>query len=462
MHDPEGIWQRRLSLPVPVHFIGVGGVGMAGLARLLRQAGFPASGSDLSPGPLGADLQDLGVRVSAGHRASHVPPDTAWAVRTPAVSADNPEVEAARARHIPVFARGEVLAALSRQRPCLAVAGAHGKTTTSAMLAHMLRACGIHVGYAIGGETALPGKVADAGTDPRFVCEADESDGTLAAYRAEVGVLTHVEWDHIEYFPTLESLLACYRRFAFRCRTLWIREDDALAAKLAEGHPRLRRVGRSPQADLSLLSAADDPRGQTLRLDGAGGRLTLPGLHNAWNALLALGAASELGVEPAQGLAALASFVSVGRRFDRREANGVTLIADYAHHPTEIRALLDAARALAPRRIRVAFQPHRYSRTRHLLDDFARCFDGVAELHLLPVYAASESPSQGVDSATLARACAAHLPTRLHRDAEALAEDVLPGFCDGDVFLIVGAGDIARLLPMLHGKLLMDREPAHG
>jgi UDP-N-acetylmuramate--alanine ligase len=462
MVESGDAWSARLREPAPVHFIGVGGVGMAGLARLLRQAGFPVSGSDLSPGSLGEDLRDLGARVFAGHHAGHVPPETAWVVRTPAVAPDNPELEAARARHLPVFARGDVLAAISRSRPSLAVAGAHGKTTTSAMLAHVLRACGIDAGYAIGGETSLPGKIADTGMDPHFVCEADESDGTLVAYTAEVGILTHVEWDHIEHFRSMESLLDCYRRFAFRCRTLWIRGDDPLAARVAEGHPRVRRAGESEGADLRLLSAEDDPQGQTIRLAESVGRLPLPGRHNAWNALLALGAAGELGVAPARGLAALASFVSVGRRFDRVEVGGITLVSDYAHHPTEIRALLDSARALGPRRIRVAFQPHRYSRTRHLLDEFARCFAGVAELHLLPVYAASERPSQGVGSDALARACDPFVPTRLHADAEALAAAVLPGFCNGDVFLIVGAGDIVRMLPMLREKLMKKRDVTHG
>jgi len=235
-----------------------------------------------------------------------------------------------------------------------------------------------------------------------------------------------------------------------------------LAARVAAGHPRVKRVGESADADLRLLSAEDDPRGQTLRIAGAAGRLPLPGRHNAWNALLALGAASELGLPPAAALASLASFVSVGRRFDRLDLGGVTLIGDYAHHPTEIRALLDSARALRPRRLLVAFQPHRYSRTRHLLEEFARSFAGVDALHLLPVYAASESPSQGLDSSALAQACARFLPTRLHEHAEALAAAVLPGFCDGDVFLIVGAGDIARLLPMLHQKLTPPEGKPHA
>jgi len=449
-------WDERLDRPASVHFVGIGGVGMAGLARLLLQRGFRVSGSDAAPNRLCDDLASMGARIFRGHGVGHVPPDTAWAVRTPAVAGDNPEVVAARARGVPVFNRGEVLASFSGTRDTIAVAGAHGKTTTSAMLAHMLRACGVDCGYAIGGETALPGRVADAGDGNWLVCEADESDGSLALYAPKVAVLTHVEWDHVERFASEEALLRCYRRFVAHSDTVWVREDDPLAIRLAEGAPRVRKAGSSSGCAAWVLNAEDDPRGQRVRVVAEGrelsGRLALPGRHNSWNAVLALGAAMEAGVDAAEAWASMADFQSVGRRFQRLEVKGVTLIHDYAHHPTEIRAVIASARALRPRRLLVVFQPHRYSRTRHLLRAFAESFRGADRLDLLPVYAASEVPDQGVDSAALLEACA-DLKARLWPDRASLAEALVSECREGDVVLIAGAGDVERLQGEL-GRML--------
>lgn len=444
-------WSRFLLDPTePVHFVGIGGVGMAGLARLLSQRGFPVTGSDAQESRITRELTEAGVAVSIGHRRHHLPRAATWVVRTPAVLADNPELQAARDRCLPVCPRGELLAALSTTRPTVTVAGAHGKTTTSAMLAWVLRACGLDCGYAIGGETQLPGRVADWGTDPVFVCEADESDGTLVEYRSHIGLLPSVEWDHVEQFRTEASLLACYRRYASRCDQIWIVAGDPLAEQAVTGHPRVRRVSLLPGADLSLLERMEDPEGQTLHMAEGTGRLTLTGRHHATNALLALAAAEALGIPLADGLAALAGFRPVGRRFERTQVQGVTLIADYAHHPTEIRALMESVRALRPARILAAFQPHRFSRTRHLLAEFAIAFDGVASLHLLPVYAASESRGQGVESTALLEKSNSLRPTVLHEDMTSLANAAARELRTGDVFLIVGAGDIIKVVPMIH------------
>ncbi len=457
MSDLSANWLLR---PARVHLIGVGGVGMAGVARLLRQAGFDLSGSDMAPNRLTETFQAEGGRFFQGHAVAHLDGDVVWAVRTPAVGEDNPEVAALRARHVPVFARGDVLAAFTRQRRSLAVAGAHGKTTTSAMLVHLLRKAGIACGYAIGGETDFPGRVGDAGTSPLFVCEADESDGTLVQYAPEIGVLTHVEWDHVERFSSEAALLRCYRAFAARCGTLVVRADDALAMEIAADHPRVIRVGN----DAKLLSAQSDPGGQEMNVEIGGNlhgvRLPLPGLHQAWNALLAMTAAHACGVSAFD----LSDFVSVGRRFERHQVSGVTVIHDYAHHPTEVRALMDSVRALGGRRVVAAFQPHRYSRTRHLLEGFADAFRGVDALHLLPVYAASEGRDRGVDSDALAVCCRKRNPAlavRYHPARPELVEAVMKELGPEDIFMVVGAGDILMVVPMILAQL-KEKEVSHA
>lgn len=448
MAEPAGVFPDQ---PNRVHLLGIGGVGMAGLAILLHQAGFKVSGSDSHPNRLTEELEGRGVTVYPGHdprQNLRMLPD--WAIRSPAVTEGNPELDALRQRGIPVWVRGEVLAAFSRRRQCLAVAGAHGKTTTSAMLAHILRGCGVDAGYAVGGETTLPGRVADTGSRPAFVCEADESDGTLAFYAPAVGVLTHVEWDHVERFHSEEALLTCYRIFARQCGVLWIREDDVLAQRICDGCPQAKTVGCSELATLQLIEAWSHAQGQEIRFEFAGnhygGHIPLPGLHNAWNGLMALAAASEVGIALPDAVAALADFGGVGRRFEKVEKNGVLLIQDYAHHPTEIRALMSAVTALNPKKLWVVFQPHRFSRTRHLLHDFARSFAGADRLALLPVYAASEIPEQGAGHQVLAAACR---PYHGQVDCFDRRQDLLAAWVGqvepGDVVIIVGAGDVGDL-----------------
>ncbi|MGA0369788.1 MAG: Mur ligase domain-containing protein, partial [Kiritimatiellia bacterium] len=291
---PACLWDR----PAHVHLIGMGGVGMAGLARLLIQSGFTVSGSDSHPNRLTRDLEAQGAQFFAGHHPDHPPRQTEWAVRTPAVGEGNPEVEALRERQIPVWVRGQVLASFSNRRRSVAVAGAHGKTTTSAMLATILEHARSGAGYAVGGETGLPGRVADRGSTEAFVLEADESDGTLVHYAPAVGILTHVEWDHVERFRSESSLLRCYRRFAEGCGVRWIREGDLLAEQVSRDLPQLKRVGESTTADLQFLGATESPDGQEVRFGFQGGtysfRIPLPGRHNAMNALLAVAAAGEL------------------------------------------------------------------------------------------------------------------------------------------------------------------------
>ena len=444
----------RLACPARVHMIGVGGVGMSGLARLLQGLGCTVSGSDTAPNPLTDALSAAGVRIFPGHAREHVNGAVDWAVRTPAVDAENVELAALRGRHVPVYARGEVLAAYSRTRKTLAVAGAHGKTTTSAMLTHLLRAAGMQPGYAIGGETAFPGRVADTGEGPWFVCEADESDGTLTQYAPFVGVLTHVEWDHVERFPTEAALLQCYRRFVARCAHLVVWGADVLAMRVSNEHPQRTVLGRDVLWDTDPW----DGEGQGLCVHFPEGtvrtRLPLPGAHQARNAVMAMTAARAAGCSPAA--MDLQDFVSVGRRFSSEVVAGVRVLHDYAHHPTEVAALMDSVQSLGAARVVAAFQPHRYSRTRHLLQGFAEAFTSVDALHLLPVYAASEAKARGVDSDALAACFQAACPqtsVTLHTDRADLVGQVSKELRPGDLFLIVGAGDIVMVEGMIKHNL---------
>ncbi len=441
-------------IPASVHLVGIGGVGMAGVARLLQQMGCEISGSDVAKNRLTASLEASGGTLFYGHRVANVEREIAWAVRTPAVSEWNPEVMNLRARGVPVYSRGNVLAALCNRRKTIAVAGAHGKTTTSAMLAWILTHCGLEPGYVIGGETALPGWVADLGGEGPLVVEADESDGTLVAYQPHTSILTHLEWDHPERFPTEEALWKCYQRFIDQSGSIWIRGDDQCARHLTQHRPDVNVVGLQPGCDLQLLQQRDHPDGQDFtfcvqgrRLQGA---LTLPGLHNTWNALMALGASFEEGATPEQALDALSRFPSVARRFQLRESNGVWVVQDYAHHPTEIRAVMTSLAARKAPRLRVVFQPHRYSRTLRLLKEFADAFSGVSTLDLLPVYAASESPSLGVDSDVLAEACRERgIHTKCWHHPSSLLQELNSTAVEGDLIALLGAGDIVTLFEQI-------------
>lgn len=443
--------------PVPgrVHLVGIGGVGMAGIARILIQSGCEVSGSDTASHRLTDSLKSQGARLFQGHAREHLPDQVDWAVRTPAVSESNPEVDLLRERGIPVYSRGQVLAALSNPRHTIAVAGAHGKTTTSAMTAWIFDQCSKGFGYVIGGETALRGVIADLGGvgDP-FVIEADESDGTIVGYSPETAVLTHVEWDHPERFPTETSLWACYRKFSEQSQTVWLREDDAQAFEICRNHPKIRCVGRSSRCDVQLLEQQDHPEGQDMTLCMGStvysGSLRLPGLHNTWNALMAIGVTGQYGVSVEHAVEALRTFPSVGRRFQRREVSGGTLLQDYAHHPTEIRAVIRSLSALNPKRMRVVFQPHRYSRTQQYVEAFADSFASLTSLDLLPVYAASERPEQGVDSDVLGDICQRKgVDTRVWQNQADLIDDLEAWMVQGGLIALLGAGDITRLYDLI-------------
>ena len=391
----------RLRPGSAVHLMGIGGVGMAGLAVLLKGRGLRVSGCDASAGPLLRWLSARGMTVRAGHDAAHVTRDARALIRSSAVPADHPEVAAAMARGCPVLRRGEVLAAVLEERFSVAVAGTHGKTTTTGLIVQLLRHAGRSPTFCIGGEIPILDGVAGIGRGDAIVVEADESDGTLSAYAPDLAVVTNVEPDHLENFGSMKALEDCFRRFMARAGRVVFCADDPAAVRLAGPMAGALSYGRSRsavlRADRVRLGPLDSvfsviERGRTLGTV----RLNLPGRHNILNALAAIGVGRLMKLPFDVMVEALAKAQRPRRRFEpvADGPNGL-VISDYAHHPTEIRALVAAALGMGRRRILAVFQPHRYSRTLALGPEFPPAFAGLDEVILVPVYAASESPLPG-------------------------------------------------------------------
>lgn len=451
-----------------VHLVGAGGAGMSAVAALLAARGLTVSGSDARDGAALQGLRAQGVRVHVGHDAAHVE-DVDTVVVSTAIRSSNPELVRARELGLRVLHRSEALAALMVGRRAVAVAGAHGKTTTSAMIAVTLRAAGLDPSYAIGG-TVLGGEAIAAGAHHGagdvFVAEADESDGSFLAYRPHVAVVTNVEPDHLDHYGSREAFEDAFVRFAGRVeRGGWLVAcaDDAGSAALArrarEAGTQVMTYGTAPEADVRVVGwAAGRPGGTvggTARLEVDGEEpvpleLAAPGAHNALNAAAAWTTARLLGVDGVTAAAGLALFAGTGRRFeDRGSAGGVRVVDDYAHHPTEVAALLRAARPVAAGgRVLVLFQPHLYSRTVTFADEFAAAL-ALADLAVVTdVYAAREDPDPAVTGALVADRVAGHggralfVADRLEA-AATVGREARPG----DLVLTVGAGDVTELPP---------------
>jgi len=443
-------------LPARVHFVGIGGIGMSGLARILRAWGYAVTGSDATASPLTAELAAEGIEVAIGHTAAGWATAADLVVMTAAVREENPEVAAARAAGRPVVKRAALLGALANARTGVAVAGSHSKSTTSGMIATALLALGEKPSYAVGATLAATGTNAAPGGGSAFVVEADEYDYSFLHLRPAVAVVTNVEYDHPDLFPDGESYDAAFARFVAGIRrdgALVVAADDPGCHRLLarpDWSPPVRTVtfGEEVGADWRL-----SPDGQGWRVEAADGttlhlRLQVPGRHNARNAAAALAAMACLDVEPKRAASALETFAGVGRRFERKgAAAGVEVIDDYAHHPTEIAATLKAARDRFPgRRLWALFQPHTFSRLKALLPDFAAAFADADEVVILDVYAARETDDLGV-SATDLRAL---IPgCRAAEDPAAAAHVIADLAAPGDVVLTLGAGTVTETGPML-------------
>ena len=464
------------AAPVPavadlgrVHLVAVGGAGMSAVARLLLARGVPVSGCDAAASPTTESLQAAGALVHVGHDAAHVA-DADTVVVSSAVRPDNPEVAGARARGLPVLHRAQALAVLMAGRVGVAVAGANGKTTTTAMLATGLRHAGLDPSFAVGGELTGLGTNAVAGTGDAFVVEADESDGSFLVYRPHVAVVTNVQPDHLDFYGSYDGVVAAYAAFVRSIAPgglLVACADDpgsAALAREAEGDGvRVVTYGQASGAGVRVGDTGSAGRSVTARLETAAGswplRAPLPGVHNLLNATAAFTAAvAGLHADPALVLDGLAAFTGTRRRFEvKGEAGGVTVVDDYAHNPGKVAALLTtAARLAAPGRLVVLFQPHLYSRTRDFAEAFGRALAAADVVLVMDVYAAREDPVPGVTGALVAdqvpgRPAGAGAP-RVVRflppgsdPAAALAALVRPG----DLVLTVGAGDVTAVGPRL-------------
>ena len=465
-----------------VHFVGIGGIGMSGIAELLANLGYVVSGSDAKRSVVTDRLESLGVRVTAGHAAANVG-DADVVVYSSAVKPDNPEVAEARARRIPVIARAEMLAELMRLRFGIAVAGAHGKTSTTSMIALVLERAGLDPTAVIGGKLSAFGSNARLGGGEYMVAEADESDRSFLKLSPAIAVITNVDREHMDAYGSFADLQQAFIDFAnkvpFYGAVVACADDAELCAVMPKFARRVITYGITPPRGGRHAEPATHPVifGKDVRLEGFGssctierherrgnagtatlGTLTLavPGRHSVQNALAAVAVGLELDVPFAKIAAALAEFRGAERRFEQRGVvSGITVVDDYGHHPTEIAAVLSAARAANPPRIVVAFQPHRYTRTRDLMAEFGSALAGADEVVLTEIYAASEDPIEGVTIEALAaavnkmRQVPVHVVPNLGDMAARVADLARPG----DLVITLGAGSISGLATALVAEL---------
>ena len=428
-----------------LHFVGIGGAGMSGLALVARALGAEVGGSDRAESPYTERLRAAGIEPAIGHAATNLPPGAEIVVST-AIGPDNPELAAGRAAGAPVLHRGDLLGEVSRLRRCIAVAGTHGKTTTTSMAVHALVRCGRDPAYLIGGELRSVGSNAGWGAGEWLVVEADESDRSFLKLAPEVAVITNVELDHHSTYLSLGELEGAFTAF------LGPASSAVLGADVTLDTP-VRAVTFGIEAgDLRAEGVETTRLGSRFRVDGVTVELGVPGRHNVLNALAALGACREAGVDVEEAGPALADFPGAGRRFEPRgrTPSGAWVYDDYAHHPTEVRATLETARELGARRVVACFQPHLFSRTAALARDFGEALALADEIVVLDVYPARERPDDfpGISGWLVARAAADAAGGRRVRwlprmeEARRLLE---PELREGDVLLTLGAGDVDRL-----------------
>ncbi len=433
-----------------VHLMGVGGVGVAGLTAHLHWLGFEVSGCDLLEGELTDWLCRIGVEIQTGHAPAHITEGCCALIHSSAVPQDNAELMFARNAGIPIMRRGEVLSALVNSRNSIAVAGTHGKTTTVAMLAQTLRRGGVDAAFFVGAAVDCLGGVAGKGAGV-FAVEADESDGTLVNYRPDCAVLTNAEVDHLENFGNEEALWSCFRRFAGQAsRRVVCNYDDARGKEICSSIDGVLSYGF---ADASMVRGFDfvqEGNSCAFGLEYEGcfpGRISLPvsGLHNASNALAVCAVCLDMGFDFEALRIGLALYEPPRRRFEKVcDYRGAEVYLDYSHHPSEIKALLQSLENFARNRLVVVFQPHRFSRTLQLGADFPFAFEGVDELIIAPVYAASEQSIAGGTAADLYKHFLdyGNLSVRLAGSLRVAWEDVREKVGSHDILLFVGAGDI--------------------
>ncbi len=466
---------KTLSLDVGIiHFVGIGGIGMSGIAEVLHNMGYQVQGSDLAENANVARLREMGIVVHIGQNATNLG-EASVVVISSAVKADNPEVVEARERHLPVVRRAEMLAELMRFKMSVAVAGTHGKTTTTSLIATLFESAGRNPTVINGGIINAYGTNAKLGAGEWMIVEADESDGTFIKIPATIAVVTNIDPEHLDFYGSFDQVRAAFRTFienlpfyGFAVLCSDHPEVQSLMAKIRDR--RIISYGFSPQADVRAINLRADNEAQYCDVectDRASGEvevirdLKLPmfGKHNLLNSRAALAVARELGMEPAAILKGLASFGGVKRRFTKTgESGGVTIIDDYGHHPVEIAATLASARQARPvgqGRVIAVVQPHRYSRLKSLFEEFCTCFNDADTVVVADVYAAGEQPLEGVSKEALVEG----LRARGHKHVIALEnEEALPDVIaqvaqPGDMVVCLGAGSISAWAGRLPGKL---------
>jgi UDP-N-acetylmuramate--alanine ligase len=441
-----------------IHLVGIGGIGMSGIAEVLLTLGYAVSGSDLRLSPATDRLQNLGAQIREGHRADNVH-GAHVVVTSSAISRDNPELAEAARLKIPIIPRAEMLAELMRLKYGIAVAGAHGKTTTTSIVAAVLAAAGLDPTFVVGGRVNQVGATARLGRGAYMVVEADESDRTFLLLAPVVAVVTTIDREHLDHYGSLEEIQDAFTQFINRvpfygAAVLCLDEPNVQAIV-----PRVTRpvitYGTSSQADLVIAEVQLQGLSSRFRLIYRGddlGEFYLPGppgIHNVRNAAAAAAVALYLNVPADLIRAGFENFTGVGRRFEvKGVVNGVTLIDDYGHHPAEIRATLEAARGCSFQRLLVIFQPHRYTRSQHLWDDFCRAFNQADVLVLTDIYAAGEPPIHGISADALAAAirAAGHKNVVYRATLQEGIESLLREARAGDAVLAIGAGNVNRAL----------------
>jgi UDP-N-acetylmuramate--alanine ligase len=454
----------------PVHFVGIGGIGMSGIADVMLTLGYQVTGSDIKDSANVQRLRNKGAVVHIGHAAENVDGAGALVVSS-AVKPDNPELVAARAKRTPVVRRAEMLAELMRLKHAVAVAGTHGKTTTTSLVACLMDSAGFDPTVINGGIISAYGSNAKIGEGEWMVVEADESDGSFLKLRGSVGIITNIDPEHMEHYGSFDALRAAFAQFVenlpfygFAVMCIDHPEVQALAAKIEDR--RVITYGFSPQADVRLSNLVMDetgghfdltfqPRG-TEPVTWAGISLPMMGEHNVLNAAGALAVVQALGGGEEEARTALAGFTGVKRRFTLTgQAHGVTVVDDYGHHPVEITAVLKAARQqVGDGRVHAVVQPHRYSRLHDLFEDFCTCFNDADSVLVTPVFAAGEAPIEGASQEALVAGLARHG----HRNASATTRESLPrdlkAFIEpGDLIVCLGAGDITAWAAELPERL---------
>ena len=440
-----------------IHFIGIGGAGMSGLARIALSHSIRVSGSDAKDSSVVKALQALGAIISTKHASENLE-GADLVVYSTAISATNPELVYARELGLPILTRAGALAILMSESKSIAVAGTHGKTTTSSMLAVALQACSEDPSFAIGGTITASGSNAHRGTGEIFVAEADESDGSFIEYHPFAAIVTNIEHDHVDFFATPADVESAFKDFASTINPqgfLTYCADDPGACALAGhmGELDLISYGVAESADLRVDQIELGASGSQARAVWHGKaigliELMVPGHHNLLNAAAALATGIELGFAPADLLTGLATFRGTGRRFELvGTVHGIRVVDDYGHHPTEIQVTLAAARRFAgDGRLLVIFQPHRYSRTQAFAESFAKTLDAADQVIVLEIYAASEKPIQGVTSQLITEAMTKgrYIPNFIE-----VTDHIINNAQPGDVIITLGAGDVSSLAPII-------------